>query len=124
MWNRKRATVLVALSLVGCGAPAVTSSSAPTPAAFQGGEVVVLHPTDEQVAYGKMAAVAMRQSRLLTLTKSVALYQWDDPKHQLYPIVKAVLEENQYREVHHGEMQVACSVPDRPGLRGGSRSGR
>jgi hypothetical protein len=64
----------------------------------------------------------MKQTRFLTRDATVALYQWDDVRHPLYPIVKLVLEGNTFREIHRGQMQLACSVPDRPGLRGTSRN--
>jgi hypothetical protein len=79
-------------------------------------------PTDEQVAYGIMAASAMKQSRFLTQDKSVGLYQSDDPRHPLHPIVQIILEDNKFREIHKGQMQLACSVPDRPGLRSNNRN--
>jgi hypothetical protein len=121
---RRLAPGLVFMAIA-CTAPPLAIPNPAPAAALQGGEIAALRPTEEQVAYGRMAAAAMRQSRFLTLEKTVALFQWDDPKHQLYPIVKIVLEENRFREVHRGEMQVACSVPDRPGLRSGNRnSGR
>ena len=111
-------TALVVLGVLGCGTPGAAPSTRPAPM-LQGGEVANFQPTDEQVAYGIMAASAMKQTRYLTLGNTVALYQSDDPRHPLYPIVKLILEGNpSFREVHRGEMQVACSVPDRPGLRG------
>jgi hypothetical protein len=110
------AAFLVSVGVMAC-APAATPKPAPAPA-LQGGEVANYHPTDEQVAYGMMAATAMKQSRYLTLGNTVGLYQSDDPRHPLYPIIKLVLDENRFREIHKGEMQLACNVPDRPGLRG------
>jgi len=109
------------VTILACAAPAATKTSSPS-AMLQGGEVTNFRPTDEQVAYGIMAASAMKQSRFLTLDKTVGLYQSDDPRNALYPIVKIVLEDNKFREIHKGEMQLACTVPDRPGLRGGNRN--
>ena len=114
-----RRLALVLVTAIACARP--TASSGPAPVQ-QGGEVANYNPTAEQIAYGRMAASAMKQSRFLTLGNTAALYQWDDARHPLYPIVKLVLEENSYREVHRGQMQVACTVPDRPGLRGGNRN--
>jgi hypothetical protein len=106
------------MTIAACSGPSSTPASSPAPA-LQGGEVANFHPTDEQVAYGIMAASAMKQSRYLTLGNTVGLYQSDDPRHPLYPIVKLIFDGNpSFREVHRGQMQVACSVPDRPGLRG------
>jgi hypothetical protein len=113
-------TRVFALGLVGliaCASPSATPSSNPTPKQ-QGGETENYHPTDEQVAYGRMAASAMKQMRFMAPGNTIGVYQWDDLRHPLYPIVKAVLEENPFREIHKGQMQVACSVPDRAGLRG------
>ena len=121
----KHSLVVTALVMVGCTAPPPAMPprpASPVPATLQGGEVAILKPTEEQIAYGRMAAVAMRQSRLLTPYRTVALYQGDDPRHPLYPIIKAVLDENPFREVHRGEMQLACTVPDRPGLRSANRN--
>ena len=115
-----RLTTLGLAGLIACASPSASSTS-PTPK-LQGGEAENYRPTDEQVAYGRMAASAMKQSRFMTLGNTVGLFQWDDPRHPLYPIVKLVLEDNTFREIHKGEMQVACSVPDRPGLRGASRN--
>src|SRR5689334_9127093 len=101
---------------IACAAPAASTRSAPSPQ-LQG--EIKYQPTDEQVAYGMMAASAMKQSRFLALDKTIGVYQSDDPRHPLHPIVKLVLDGNaNFREIHKGEMQVACSVPDRPGLRG------
>jgi hypothetical protein len=116
-----RFTLLTALTAFACGSPSGTPSTSPTPSQ-QGGEASNVQPTDEQLAYGRMAAVAMKQSRFLTLGNTVGLFQWDDMRHPLYPIVKIVLENNSFREIHKGQMNVACSVPDRPGLRGTDRS--
>jgi hypothetical protein len=110
----------IALGLVtiaACAAPSATPTSAPAPA-LQSGEAPAYSPTDEQIAYGIMAASAMKQSRYLTLDKTIGVYQSDDPRHPLHPIVKIVLEENKsFRTIQKGQMQVACSVPLRPGLR-------
>jgi hypothetical protein len=114
MSNRYALGVVV---LLAC-APA---ARAPSTAVQQGGEVNAPPPTDEQIAYGRMAAVAIKQSRFLTLDKTVGVYQWDDRGHPLHPIVREILDANGYREIHKGQMQLACSVPDRPGLRGGTR---
>jgi hypothetical protein len=105
------------VTILACAAP----SSVPAPAAapqLQGDEIANYKPTDEQIAYGIMAASAMKQSRYLTLDKSMGLYVPDDRRHPLYPIVRLVLEENRFREIHKGDMQVACSVPTSNGLRG------
>jgi hypothetical protein len=108
--------IALSIVIIACTAPAATPSAAPAPQ-LQG--EVNYQPTDEQVAYGIMAASAMKQARFLALDKTVGLYQSDDPRHPLHPIVKLVLDGNvNFREIHKGEMQVACSVPDRPGLRG------
>lgn len=107
------------LAVTACAGGTAPRSATPMQ---QGGEVANYKPTDEQLAYGRMAAAAMKQSRFLTRGSTVALYQWDDPRHPLYPIVKLVLEENDFREVHRGQVQLACTVPDRPGLRGGNRN--
>lgn len=109
------------VTILACATPAATK---PSPAApmLQGGEIAGIQPTDEQVAYGIMAASAMKQSRFLTVDKTVGLYQSEDPRHPLYPIVKIILEDNKFREIHKGQMQLACNVPDRPGLRGGNRN--
>ena len=118
-----RSCTLGLLALIACAAPSATTKPASSaPARLQGGEIATLAPTDEQIAYGLMAAVAMKQSRFLTLGNTVGLFQWEDPRHPLYPIVKTILEQNAFREIHKGEMQVACTVPDRPGLRGGNRN--
>jgi hypothetical protein len=126
MLNRitKCSFAVAALALGSCTAPppAMPRAVSPTPATMQGGEIAALKPTEEQIAYGRMASVAMKQSRLLTLDKSVALFQGDDPRHPMYPIIKAVLDDNRYREVHRGEMQLACTVPDRAGLRTANRN--
>ena len=106
------------LMLLAC-APA---ARAPNPAMQQGGEVNAPPPTDEQIEYGRMAAVAIKQSRFLTLDKTVGVYQWGDAGHPLHPIVREILDANGYRESHTGQMQLACSVPNRPGLRGGNRN--
>ena len=114
-------TALVVLGVLGCGTPGAAPSTRPAPM-LQGGEVANFQPTDEQVAYGIMAASAMKQTRYLTLGNTVGLYQWDDMRHPLYPIVKLVLDGNtNFREIHKGQMNVACTVPDRPGLRGVDR---
>lgn len=109
----------IALSLVtiaACAAPSAAPKPAPAPT-LQGGEAAYV-PTDEQVAYGIMAASAMKQSRYLTLGNTVGVYLSDDPRHPLYPIVKIVLEQNQsFRAIQKGEMQVACTVPLHPGIR-------
>ena len=113
-----------ALSLVavaGCAAPVAKPISTAAPM-LQGGEIANYKPTDEQIAYGLMAASAMKQHRFLTLGNSVGLYQSEDPRHPLYPIVKLILEDNSFREIHKGEMQLACTVPDRPGLRSANRN--
>src|SRR4051812_21512166 len=111
-----RRFVISLLTVLACAAPAATTTSAPAPT-LQGGEVATYHPTDEQVAYGIMAASAMKQSRFLTFDKTVGLYQSEDPRNPLYSIVKLIFEDNKFREIHKGEMQLACTVPDRPGLR-------
>lgn len=116
-----RRFALSLLAIGGCAAPPATPVSSPAPK-LQGGEIVNYQPTDEQIAYGLMAASAMKQARFLTLGNSVGLYQSDDPRHPLYPIVKVILEQNPLREIHKGEMQLACTVPDRPGLRGANRN--
>jgi hypothetical protein len=108
----------IALSLVTIACAAPSSTPRPAPAPTLQGEINYT-PTDEQVAYGIMAASAMKQARFLALDRTIGLYQSDDPRHPLHPIVKLVLDGNaNFREIHKGEMQVACSVPDRPGLRG------
>jgi hypothetical protein len=113
----KQAAVLGIATTFACASPAATPapSAAPT---LQGGEIANYKPTDEQIAYGIMAASAMKQSRYLTLDKSMGLYLPDDPRHPLYPIVKFALEENKFREIHKDQMQVACTVPAPNGLRG------
>lgn len=115
----KHRLALGVVTVIACAGPKASPAPAPVQ---QGGEVANYNPTAEQIAYGRMAAAAMKQSRFLTLGNTVGLYQWDDVRHPLYPIVKLVLEENSYREIHRGQMQVACSIPDRPGLRGGNRN--
>lgn len=115
--------VCVAIGVAGCAAPsAVATPIRPSIVSQQSGEVAAPPPTVEQAAYGEMAAIAMRQARYMTAHKTVGLYQGDDPRHDLYPIVKRVLEENPFREIHRGETKVACTVPRRPGLRGGGTS--
>jgi hypothetical protein len=105
------------VTILACAAPATTKPSSAAPE-LQRGEVASARPTDEQVAYGIMAASAMKQSRYLTLVNSVGLYQSDDPRHPLYPIVDLILQDNKFRVIRKGEMQLACNVPDRAGLRG------
>ena len=111
----------IALSLVtvaACGGAAGTTSTSASPM-LQGGEVVNYKPTDEQIAYGMMAASAMKQSRFLTLDKTIGVYQPDDARHPLHPIVSLVLMDNpSFRTIGKGEMQVACTVPTAAGLRG------
>jgi hypothetical protein len=109
---------LIVVTVLACMTPG-TSLMAMMP---QGEQAADYRPTDEQVAYGIMAASAMKQSRFLTQDKTVGLYQSDDPRHPLHPIVQIVLEDNKFREIHKGQMQVACSVPDRPGLRTANRN--
>ena len=106
------------VAIAACSTAVRSPSSAPVPAVLQGGEVAILKPTEEQVAYGQMAAVAMRQSRFLTLQRTVGLYQGEDPRHPLYPIVKEILDHSPYREIHQGQTKVACTPATRPGLRG------
>jgi hypothetical protein len=115
-------TWIAAVLTVACAAPKVSPLA--VPATLQGGEITLLNPTPEQVLYGNMASVAMRQSRFLTSTKTVGLFQGDDPKAPLYPIIKKIFEQNPYREIHSGQAKVACTVPTRPGLRGGSSTQR
>src|SRR5205085_12141220 len=97
-----RRFTLILLTILACVTPR-TSLTAMTPQAEQ---AVDYRPTDEQVAYGIMAASAMKQSRFLTQDKTVGLYQSDDPRHPLHPIVQIVLEDNKFREIHKGQMQV------------------
>ena len=104
--------------LAACGGKVTTPASAPVPVALQGGEITVLKPTAEQVVYGNMAAVAIRQSRFYTQAKRVGLYQGEDPRAALYPIVKTILEQNAFQEIHQGQTKLACTMPQRPGLRG------
>ena len=104
--------------LAACSTSLTATASAPVPVALQGGEVTVLRPTAEQIVYGNMAAVAIRQSRFHTQMTRVGLYQADDPKAPLYPIVKTILEQNSFQEIHEGQTKVACTTPQRPGLRG------
>jgi hypothetical protein len=111
---------IAAVFAVACAAPKVSPPA--VPATLQGGEVALLNPTHEQIIYGRMASVAIRQSRFLTSQKIVGIYQSNDPKAPLYPIIKKIFEENAYREIHQGQAKVACTVPTRPGLRGGSSS--
>jgi hypothetical protein len=93
-------------------------ASAAVPVSLQGGEAAIVKPTEEQIAYGNMAAIAMRQSRFLTSLMRVGLYQGEDPRAPLYPIVKIVLDQSAYQEIHQGQTKVACTMPQRPGLRG------
>jgi hypothetical protein len=118
MIRLERMMVLPLAALAACGTKLTTPTSAPVPVALQGGEIAVLKPTTEQIVYGNMAAVAIRQSRFHTQAKRVGLYQGEDPRAPLYPIVKTILEQNAFQEIHQGQTKVACTMPQRAGLRG------
>jgi hypothetical protein len=97
---------------------ACVGAAGTTSAAAQGGDGVNYKPTEEQIAYGMMAASAMKQTRFLTLDKTIGVYEPADARHPLHPIVSLVLMDNpSFRAIGKGEMQVACDVPSRPGLR-------
>ena len=117
--NTLKWIVAGALATVACAAPSTVSS--PVKVAQQG---VAPAPDAEQIAYAMMAAVAIRQSRFMTSTKTVGLYQGDDVRAPLYPIIKHVLERNAYREIRPGEAKIACTVPRRAGLRGSGAAGQ
>lgn len=117
----RRLRIIAACAAAGCAGASAPSSTARPSLVQQGGEVAA-PPSAEQVAYGYMAAVAMRQTRLLTSTKIVGLYQGDDPRAPLYPIINAILNEHPFREIHQGQTKIACTVPTRPGLRGSGQT--
>ena len=120
-----RRIVLSIVTVLGCAGPAASGTPSTSPTAqLQSAEAASYRPTDEQIAYGIMAASAMKQARFLTLGSTVGVYQSDDPRHPLHPIVELVLEGNvPFRAIRKGEMQVACTMPTSAGLRGtGARS--
>lgn len=115
----QRIAFLMLGATLACASPGI----APTPRVAQQARAVAPKPTDEQIAYAMMASVAMRQSRFLTSTRTVGLYQGDDVNAPLHPIIKYVLERNPYREISPGEAKIACTVPRRAGLRGTGPTG-
>lgn len=114
--NAKHVAVVAVASLAGCatGTPARQSLTVSQQASDVGPRS---QPTDEQVAFGMMAAVAIRQSRFMTSTKSVGLFQGNDTRAPMYPIINVVLDNNRYQEIHAGEVTFVCT-PKPPGPRG------